>query len=428
MALYQEMTKEQLSKLLVNLEAEYTSYKAKNLKLDMSRGKPGADQMDLSADLLCAVPTSAEARAADGTDCRNYGVLDGIPEAKALMAPLMDVGLDEVLVGGTSSLNLMFDCVARAMTHGVVGSLRPWCKEEGLKFLCPSPGYDRHFAVTQHFGFELISIPMTPQGPDMDLVEKLVASDEKIKGIWCVPKYSNPQGITYSDDTVRRLANLSPAAPDFRIFWDNAYSVHDLYPENPDILLPLLPELKKNGKENMAFLFCSTAKITFAGEGLAALGASKENLAQIKASMAFQLIGHDKLNQLRHVRFLKDMDGIRAQMARHAEIIRPKFELVLSTLKKELGGTGLGSWIEPKGGYFIALDVMEGCAKHVVALCKEAGVVMTGAGASSPYGVDPMDTTIRIAPTFPTLEELGQAANLLCLCVKIACVQKLLAA
>lgn len=361
----------------------------------------------------------------EGVDCRNYGVLDGIKEAQELLGAISEVSADKIIIYGNSSLNVMYDTVSRAMTHGVMGST-PWCKLDKVKFLCPVPGYDRHFAITEYFGIEMINVPMTPTGPDMDMVEKLVSEDEAIKGIWCVPKYSNPQGISYSDETVRRFAALKPAAKDFRIYWDNAYSVHHLYDDDQDVILEILDECEKAGNPDMVYKFTSTSKISFPGSGIAAIATSKNNIEEIKKQLAIQTIGHDKVNQLRHVLFFKNLDGVVEHMRKHAAILRPKFEAVISTLETELGGLGIGSWVKPKGGYFISFDAMDGCAKAIVAKAKEAGVVMTGAGATYPYGKDPKDSNIRIAPSFPSAEELKLAAELFVLCVKLVSVQKLL--
>ena len=358
-------------------------------------------------------------------DCRNYGVLDGITEAKQLLADMMEVPKDNIVIFGNSSLNIMYDTIARAMTHGVLGST-PWAKLDKVKFLCPVPGYDRHFAITEHFGIEMINVPMTATGPDMDMVEKLVAEDEAIKGIWCVPKYSNPQGITYSDETVHRFATLKPAAKDFRIFWDNASGIHHLYEDKQDYLTEILMECKKAGNPDMVYKFSSTSKISFPGSGIAASAASDANLKEIREMMKVQTIGHDKLNQLRHVRYFKDIHGMVEHMKKHADIMRPKFDAVLETLDRELGGLGIGSWIAPRGGYFISFDAMEGCAKAIVAKAKEAGLVMTGAGATFPYGKDPKDSNIRIAPSYPTPEELKTAAEIFVLSVKLVSIEKLL--
>ncbi len=422
---YKSMSREELETLKSELEKEYEYYKGQGLKLDMSRGKPSMEQLDLSMDMMDILGSHDDLRCSTGVDCRNYGVLDGIPEAKALLGAMCEVDGDKMIIYGNSSLNVMYDTVARAMTHGIMGST-PWCKLDSVKFLCPVPGYDRHFAITEYFGIEMINVPMTPEGPDMDVVEKLVAEDENIKGIWCVPKYSNPQGISYSDDTVRRFARLKPAAKDFRLFWDNAYSVHHLYDDDQDVVLEILEECEKAGNPDLPYKFTSTSKISFPGSGIAAIATSKNNLEDIKKQLFIQTIGHDKLNQLRHVRFFKDIDGIHAHMRKHAAIMRPKFEAVIDTLETELGGLEIGSWIKPKGGYFISFDAMDGCAKAIVAKAKEAGVVMTGAGATYPYGKDPHDSNIRIAPSFPTLDELKLAAKLFTVCVKLVSVEKLL--
>ena len=361
----------------------------------------------------------------DGTDCRNYGVLDGISEAKELLADMMEVAPDHIIIYGNSSLNVMYDTVSRSMTHGVMGNT-PWCKLDKVKFLCPVPGYDRHFAITEYFGIEMINVPMTSTGPDMDMVEELVASDDSIKGIWCVPKYSNPQGISYSDQTVRRFARLKPAAPDFRIYWDNAYTIHHLYDMDQDHLIEILAECKRAGNPDMVYKFASTSKISFPGSGIAAIAASQNNLVDIKKQLRIQTIGHDKVNQLRHVRFFGDIHGMVEHMRKHADILRPKFEAVLETLDRELEGLGIGTWTTPKGGYFISFDSLDGCAKAIVAKCKKAGLVMTGAGATYPYGKDPHDSNIRIAPSYPPLNDLKQAMELFALCVKLVSVEKLL--
>ena len=425
MTAYKDLSKEELLELKNGLEAQFTEVKARGLKLDMSRGKPSAEQLNLSMGMMDVLNSSANLICEDGVDCRNYGGLDGITEAKQLLADMMEVPKDNVIIFGNSSLNVMYDTVARAMTHGVMDST-PWCRLDKVKFLCPVPGYDRHFAITEHFGIEMINVPMTPTGPDMDMVEKLVSEDPAIKGIWCVPKYSNPQGITYSDETVFRFANLKPAAEDFRIYWDNAYCVHHLYEDKQDYLIEILSECKKAGNPDMVYKFSSTSKISFPGSGIAAIAASEANLKDIRDMLKFQTIGHDKVNQLRHVRFFKDVHGIVEHMKKHADIMRPKFEAVIEVLERELGGLGIGSWIKPLGGYFISFDAMEGCAKAIVAKAKEAGLVMTGAGATFPYGKDPHDSNIRIAPSYPTPEELAVAADIFVLSVKLVSIDKLL--
>ena len=425
MTAYKDLSKEELLELKKGLEARFEEIKAKGLSLDMSRGKPAADQLNLSMGMMDVLNSSEELTCANGVDCRNYGGLDGIDEAKQLLADMMEVPKDNVIIFCFFSLNVMYDTVARAMTHGVMGST-PWCKLDKVKFLCPVPGYDRHFAITEHFGIEMINIPMTSEGPDMDLVEELVNNDPAVKGIWCVPKYSNPQGITYSDETVFRFANLKPAAEDFRIFWDNAYCVHHLYEDKQDYLLEILMECKKAGNPDMVYKFSSTSKISFPGSGIAAMAASDANLKDIRNMMKVQTIGHDKVNQLRHVRFFKDIHGIVEHMKKHADILRPKFETVLEVLDKELGGLEIGSWIAPRGGYFISFDALDGCAKAIVAKAKEAGVVLTGAGATFPYGKDPHDSNIRIAPSYPTPEELEMAADIFVLSVKLVSIDKIL--
>ena len=422
---YNDMSKEELLALKESLNKEYAEAKAKGLALDMSRGKPSAKQLDVSLGLLDTINSSSDLKALDGTDCRNYGVLDGIPEAKKLMADMMGTTPDHVIVYGNASLNIMYDQISRAYTHGILGNT-PWCKLDKVKFLCPVPGYDRHFAITERFGIEMINIPMSESGPDMGMVEEYVSKDASVKGIWCVPKYSNPQGYTYSEETVKRMAALKPAAEDFRIFWDNAYVIHDLYDDNKDEIADIISECEKAGNPDMVFEFASTSKVSFPGSGIAALATSANNIADIKKQLTIQTIGHDKLNQLRHVRFFKDINGLKEHMRKHAEFMRPKFEAVESVLEEELGGLGIGSLTEPKGGYFISFEAMDGCAKAIVAKCKEAGVKLTGAGATFPYGKDPKDSNIRIAPSFPTPEEMKQAADLFVLCVKLVSVEKLL--
>jgi len=425
MTAYKDRSKEELLQEKSQLEAQYKEFQGKGLKLDMSRGKPSAAQLDLSMGMMDVLDSFTDLKCEAGIDCRNYGVMDGIPEAKRLLGELIEVPADNIIIYGNSSLNVMFDVVSHAFTHGIMG-MTPWYKLDKVKFLCPVPGYDRHFSITEYFGVEMINVPMTPQGPDMDLVEKLVSEDEAIKGIWCVPKYSNPQGYTYSDETVRRFAALKPAAKDFRIFWDNAYNVHHLYDEPQDVILELLSECEKAGNPDMVYKFSSTSKISFPGSGVAAISASKANLDDLRTHLTIQTIGHDKLNQLRHVRYFKDIHGIETQMKKHAEILRPKFEAVLEILDRELGDLEIGTWTKPHGGYFISFESLDGCAKAIVAKAKEAGVVMTGAGATYPYKKDPHDSNIRIAPSFPPIDELVQATELFVLCVKLVSVDKLL--
>ena len=424
---YKEMSREELLTLKAELEKQFEDAKGKGLKLDMSRGKPTPAQLDMAMGLMDALTSESDMNTENGMDTRNYGLMDGIPDAKHLMADVMGgIPAENVIIYGNSSLAIMYDTVSRSVTHGVLGST-PWCKLDKVKFLCPVPGYDRHFAITQLFGIEMITIPMTPEGPDMDLVEKYVSEDPAVKGIWCVPKYSNPQGISYSDETVRRFAALKPAAEDFRIYWDNAYSIHHLYDDKQDEILEILSECEKAGNPDLAYEFASTSKVSFSGAGIAAFASSKANVDEAKRFMTIQTIGHDKVNQLRHTRYFKNLEGLLAHMRKHADIIRPKFEAVLAILDKELGGLGIGEWTRPRGGYFISFDAMEGCAKAIVAKCKEAGVVLTGAGATFPYGQDPKDSNIRIAPTYPTAEEMAAASDLFVLCVKLVSVEKLLA-
>ena len=390
----------------------------------MARGIPAPEQLDLSMEMLNTPLTDTMSES--GNDCRSYGVLDGIPEAKKLFAEILDVQPENIIVGGNSSLQLMYDTISRAMLLGVLGSEKPWCKYDKVKFLCPAPGYDRHFGICESLGIEMITVPYKEDGPDMDEVERLVASDETIKGIWCVPMYSNPTGISYSDEVVRRFANLKPAAKDFRIFWDNAYCVHHLSDDGQAHLLNIIDECRKAGNPDMVFEFTSTSKISFPGSGVAVICASKDNIEFIKKQMGKQTIGFDKLNQLRHVRFFKNRKGIEEQMRRHADIIRPKFEAVLRTLETELKPLGIATWTDPRGGYFISFNGMDGTAKRIVALAKEAGVTMTNAGATYPYGNDPHDSNIRIAPTYPSIDELQTAMDLFCVCVRLASVEKLL--
>ena len=420
-----EMKQDQLNEMKAELTEEYISFKNKGLKLDMSRGKPSSAQLDLSMGMMDCLSSSTPLKAADGADCRNYGVLDGIAEAKEMFSQMIGVDTDEIIIGGNSSLNIMYDVISKAMLLGVYGGNKPWGKYDEVKFLCPVPGYDRHFAICESLGIKMINVPLNSDGPDMDMVEKLVASDETIKGIWCVPMYSNPDGVTYSDEVVKRFANLIPKADDFRIFWDNAYSIHHLT-DTPDKLLNILEECKKAGNPDMVYIFGSTSKVSFSGSGIAMIGASKANIDFIKKQLTIQTIGYDKINQLRHVKFFKDFDGILAQMEKHKAIIAPKFETVLKKLDEEIASLDIASWHKPNGGYFISFNTMDGCAKRIVSLCKEAGVVLTPAGATFPYGKDPDDKNIRIAPTFPPVCELETAMELFCICVKLASVEKLL--
>lgn len=421
---YSKMNKDQLSAERAALVAEYTEFKERNLSLNMSRGVPAPEQLDLTIGMLMHC-LDGDCKSKSGADCRSYGVLDGIPEAKELFMEMLHVGKDEVIVGGNSSLQMMYDTIIRAMQLGVLGSEKPWCKYDKVKFICPAPGYDRHFAMCEALGIEMITVEYKEDGPDMDEVERIAASDESVKGIWCVPMYSNPTGITYSDEVVRRFANLKPAAKDFRIFWDNAYCVHHLSNDH-DHLLNIIEECRKAGNPDMVFEFSSTSKISFPGGGIAVIASSKDNIDFIKKQMAFQTIGFDKLNQLRHAKFFKNFAGIEEHMKFHAAIIRPKFEIVLYMLEKELMPRGIGRWTRPKGGYFVSFNGPDGTAKRIVALAKEAGVILTNAGATYPYGNDPHDSNIRIAPTYPSVSDLRQAMELFCICARMATVEKLL--
>ena len=417
---YSVMTAKQLEEQLVQLNKKYEGFKKMNLSLDMTRGKPCAEQLALSNGILEVKSFKAE----DGFDCRNYGIVDGLPEMKRLFAELLKVSADEIIVGGNSSLALMHDTVVNGLLMGVSEEATPWVKQEKIKFLCPVPGYDRHFAITEKFGIEMIPVKMDEKGPDMDEVERLVSSDASIKGIWCVPKYSNPSGITYSDEVVRRFAALKPAASDFRIFWDNAYAVHDLT-DTPDELLNIFEACKEQGSEDMVYEFTSTSKISFSGAGVACIAASKKNIDYLRKQIGIQTIGHDKLNQLRHVEFFKNADGVYAQMKKHAEIIAPKFKTVLDILDRELKDKGVATWTKPNGGYFISFDC-EGCAKRITELAKNAGLSVTPAGATYPYGRDERDINLRIAPTLPSIDDLKVATELFCVCAELATVEKLL--
>ncbi len=422
---YSEMTPDELKAELTELRKEYHRIQAMGIHLDMSRGKPGQEQLDLSMGMMDVLDSSSDLTCEDGTDCRNYGQLSGISEARTLIGDMMENNPKDIIIYGNSSLNVMFDTISRAWTHGIMGNT-PWCKLPEVKFLCPVPGYDRHFAITEYFGIKMIPVPMTPTGPDMDMVESLVSSDESIKGIWCVPKYSNPQGISYSDDTVRRFARLEPAANDFRIFWDNAYGVHHLYDDRQDYLIEILAECKRAGNPDLVYKFSSTSKITFPGSGIAAVATSPNNMDDFLAHLKRQTIGHDKVNQLRHVRFFGDIHGLVEHMRKHAAIIRPKFEAVESILERDLGELGIGTWTNPLGGYFILFDSLPGCAKSIVAHAKKAGLVITPAGATWPYGKDPNDSNIRIAPTYPSTEDLIRAMEIFTLCVRIVSAEKYL--
>lgn len=429
MPTFSEMGTEELTSLKAALTEEYEAYCEQGLSLNMARGKPSSAQLDLSMPMLDILPSTDSCKAEDNTDLRNYGIIDGLPEAKRLMASMLDDDPENVLVFGNSSLSVMYDSVIRCWVFGTCGSA-PWSSLDSVKFVCPVPGYDRHFGVTEAFGIEMITVPMTNEGPDMDAVEQLVANDASIKGMWCVPKYSNPGGVTYSDEVVRRLASMPCAAEDFRIFWDNAYAVHHLYdePENQDHLLDIAKACNEAGNPNRYYKFASTSKVTFPGAGVSAMSASPENIAEIKKHMESQTIGHDKINQKRHVLFLQDAQGIAGHMAKHAAILRPKFALVNKVLEEGLADTDCGSWSNPRGGYFVSFDAPEGTAKRIVALAKEAGVTMTGAGATYPLKNDPHDSNIRIAPTLPPLEELETAMKVFVCCVKLATIEKLLSA
>lgn len=423
MTRYDQMTPEALKQELQDVQAAFENVKGKNLKLDMSRGKPGKAQLDLASGILSVLTDPADCME-DGMDARNYGELMGLPSCRKLFAEILGCKTEEVFAGGNASLTLMYDVIAKAFTHGLLHSERPWSKEEKVKFLCPAPGYDRHFKLVESFGMELITIPMTPTGPDMDMVEEAV-KDPAVKGIWCVPKYSNPTGIIYSDETIRRIAGLKPAAPDFTVMWDNAYCIHEF---DGDFVpfADILTLCREAGNPDMVFEFASTSKITLPGAGVAVFACSEANMQYMKSLLTFQIISYDKVNQLRHVRYLKDKANTLALMKKHAEIMKPKFDAVSDALDRELKPRGLGNWNRPRGGYFVSYDAMPGTAKRALALCKEAGVVMTGAGATFPYGVDPQDSNIRIAPSLPPVEELEAAIEVFCICVRLSALEKLL--
>ncbi len=421
--LYNEMSRDELVSLKNKLEKEYEEIKALGLSLDMSRGKPGADQLDLSVDMLNVMVNAEDCKAENGFDCRNYGVLDGIPECKKLFADMLQVDAKNIVIGGSSSLNLMYDYLNQCMYLGVTGC-EPWSKQGKVKFICNVPGYDRHFAITEFFGIEMISVEMDDKGPDVEKIKELV-KDPMVKGMFCVPKYSNPTGVTYSDEKVRALASLKPAAKDFRVIWDNAYIVHELT-DTPDKLLNIFDACKEFGTEDYFVEFTSTSKITFPGAGVSAIAASDSNIAEIKKRLNFQTISYDKLNQLRHVKYLKDVDGVKSYMKKHADIIAPKFKIVLDMLANEIKPLGIGKWVEAKGGYFISYDTVGSSAKRIGELCKNAGLVLTTVGATYPYGIDPEDKNIRIAPTFPSVDNLKKAMEVFCLCAKLAAVEALL--
>ena len=419
---YLNMSKTELEKEREALLKEYENYKSKGLSLNMARGKPSPEQLDLSLGILDTVTSKDSLLSDDGVDCRNYGGFDGITECKALFADILETSPKNVLVGGNSSLNLMFDTISCFMTAPVYEDTQPWYEVKDRKFLCPVPGYDRHFGVTGYFGFDMIPVPMNENGPDMDVVEKLVAEDNSIKGIWCVPKYSNPTGITYSDEVVKRLAALKPAAKDFRIMWDNAYAIHDVS-DTPDTLLSIVDECKKNGNEDIPILFCSTSKVTFSGAGVAAMAASDHNISVLKARLQYATIGYDKINMLRHTRFFKNLNGLKEHMQKHKALLAPKFSTVTNKLSENLDGLNIAEWTNPNGGYFVSVNVYKNTAKRVVELCKEAGVVLTGAGATFPNGIDPENKNIRIAPSFPSVDELAVAMDIFCICAKLAAVE-----
>lgn len=420
---YAEMTREQLLAEREQLEKEFENLKARGLKLNMARGKPGKEQLDLVSGILTAL-TDADDCMTDGIESRNYGELAGIPAARKLFAEILGVEQEECFVGGNSSLQLMYDTISKAFTHGLLHSSKPWSKLNEVKWICPAPGYDRHFKVTESFGVTMITVPMTADGPDMDLVEELI-KDPAVKGMWNVPKYSNPEGVVYSEETVCRIAAMKPAAPDFLLMWDNAYCIHEFacdFVPFPNILALC----REAGNADMVFEYASTSKVTYPGAGVAVMAASADNMAYMKKLMGVQIIGFDKVNQLRHVRFLQNKEHTLELMKKHAEILRPKFETVLDALETEIAPLGIADWKKPKGGYFVSLNAMKGTAKRTLALAKEAGVTMTGAGATYPYSIDPKDSNIRIAPTLPPVEELREAIAVFCVCLRLAAVEKLL--
>lgn len=422
---YNSMTKEELIELHSSLLTEFENKKKLGLDLSMARGKPSKQQLDLSMPMLDVINENTSFVGGDGLDVRNYGILSGTKEAKKFFADILEVKPENIVLYGNASLTLMYDTIARAYIKGILGST-PWSKLDKVKFLCPVPGYDRHFTICEFFGIEMINVPMNEDGPDMDMVEKLVSGDSSIKGIWCVPKYSNPGGVVYSDEVVKRFAALKPAAEDFRIYWDNAYCIHHLYRDNQAEILNIIKECEKAGNPDMVYEFCSTAKVTFPGSGISAMASSERNIKSTVEMMDAQIISHDKMNQLRHVLFLPDMETLKEHMMKHADIMRPKFETVVDMLESELGDAQIATWTKPMGGYFISFDAMDGCAKRIVAMCREAGIIMTGAGATYPYGNDPKDSNIRIAPSFPTIEELEEACKVFIICVKIASIDKIL--
>lgn len=425
MSEFTKLSSTELKCMLDSLNKTYEGFAAQNLKLDMSRGKPCGEQLDLSMKMLGFPGTTEECKTACGTDVRNYGLIDGIPEAKKLFAEMLEVSPEEIIIGGNSSLSMMYDAISRCMSFGAYAGNCPWNSLPKVKFICPSPGYDRHFAITELFNIEMITVDMKKDGPDMDAVEKIAAADELVKGIWCTPKYSNPTGITYSDEVVERFASMKTAAPDFRIFWDNAYTVHHLT-DFPDRLKNIMEACRKAGNPDRVYVFSSTSKITFPGAGIAMMAASKNNISHVKKLLSIRTIGPDKINQLRHVWFLKNMDGINEHMKKHAEILRPKFDMVFNILERRLGGKNIACWNKPNGGYFISLNTLPGCAAAAVKMALEAGVVFTPAGATYPYGKDPEDRNIRIAPTLPPISELKTAMELLSTCIQIVSIKKML--